>query len=201
MPSAVASVAHYGRDMAEDLRSVAACDIPTPLLRPAQLAPEVAEAAASRGLQAFYGQLGHAPGVIDSWLRFYQPLVTGGALELRTKELCRLRIAARNGCMFCLGGRFRDADGTPVVDDDDVDAVLAGRFDDARFTARERAALTFTEAFRVDHTSVDAALVAATLEHLSEAELVELAICLAQFTGMGQLFAMLGIPSPVPATG
>ena len=111
----------------------------------------------------------------------------------------RLRIAARNGCLFCLGGRFRDADGTPVVDDDDVDAVLAGRFEDGRFTARETAALSFTEVFRVDHTAVDKALVDATLEHFTEAEFVELAICLAQFTGMGSLFAMLGIPSPVPA--
>ena len=186
--------------MAEDLRSVTACDIPTPLLRPATLPPDTAAAAERSGLHAFYGQLGHAPGVIDSLLRFYQPLVTGGVLELRTKELCRLRIAARNGCLFCLSGRFRDADGTPVVVDDDVDAVLAGRFDDERFTDRERVALQLTEAFRVDHTSVDAALVAATLEHLSEAELVELAICLAQFTGMGQLFSMLGIPSPVTAT-
>ena len=60
------------------------------------------------------------------------------------------------------------------------------------------AALEFTEAYRVDHTSVDKALVDATLEHLTTAEFVELAICLAQFTGMGQLFAMMGIPSPVP---
>ncbi|HEX7097258.1 MAG TPA: carboxymuconolactone decarboxylase family protein [Acidimicrobiales bacterium] len=187
--------------MAADLRSVTACEIPTPVLPPAELTPEAAAAAERTGLSTFYGQFGHAPGLIDAWLRFYQPLVTGGAVELRTKELCRLRIAARNGCMFCLGGRFRDERGAPVVDDDDVDAVLGGRFDDDRFTPRERAALTFTEAFRTDPSSVDAGLVAATLEHFTEGELIELAICLAQFTGMGQLFAMLGIPSPVPAAG
>jgi alkylhydroperoxidase family enzyme len=160
--------------------------------------PATAEAIQRTGLATFYGQLGHAPGIIDAWMRFYQPVVRGGAVELRTKELCRLRIAIRNGCMFCLGGRFSDDDGVPVVDDDDVEAVLAGRFDDPRFTPRERAALEFTEAYRVDHTSVDKALVDSTLEHLSTAEFVELAICLAQFTGMGQLFAMMGIPSPVP---
>jgi alkylhydroperoxidase family enzyme len=101
---------------------------------------------------------------------------------------------------MCLGGRFRDAAGVPVVDEDEVDAVLAGRFDDPRFTARETAALEFTETFRVDHTAVDKALVDATLEQLSPGELIELSICIAQFTGMGQLFAMLGLPSPVPAT-
>jgi alkylhydroperoxidase family enzyme len=185
--------------VAEDLRSITDCDIPQPLLPPLTEFDEQTAASIERtGLTTFYSQLGHAPGVIDAWLSFYHPVVTGGAVELRTKELCRLRIAARNGCMFCLGGRFRDAAGTPVVDDDDVDAVLAGRFDDPRFTPRETACLRFTEAFRVDHTSVDKALVDETLEHLTEAELVELAICLAQFTGMGQLFSMLGIPSPVP---
>jgi alkylhydroperoxidase family enzyme len=184
--------------MAQDLRAITDCEIPRPLLPPVQLDEATAATIAATGLTAFYGQLGHAPGIIDQWLRFYQPVVRGGAVELRTKELCRLRIAARNGCLFCLGGRFRDDDGVPVVDDDDVDAVLGGRFDDPRFTPREAAALRFTEVYRVDHTAVDQALVDATLQHLSTAEFVELAICLAQFTGMGQLFSMLGIPSPVP---
>jgi alkylhydroperoxidase family enzyme len=187
--------------MAADLRSAAACEIPQPLLPPAA-APDAdtAAAIARTGMTAFYGQFGHAPGLIDAWLRFYQPVVTGGRLELRTKELCRLRIAIRNGCMMCLGGRFRGEDGEPVVDEDDVDAVLAGRFDDPRFTPRERAALEFTEVYRMDHTKVDKALVDATLEHLDHGEFIELSLCIAQFTGMGQLFAMLGLPSPVPAS-
>ena len=188
--------------MAPDLRSIGDCAIPQPLLTPVDLSadPGAQAVLAATGLTTFYGQLGHAPGLIDTWLAFYQPVVTGGNVELRTKELCRLRIAARNGCLFCLGGRFRDATGEPVVDDDDVDAVLGGRFDDARFTARERAALEFTERFRVDHTSVDRAFVATVLEHFTEADFIELSVCLAQFTGMGSLFSMLGIPSPVPAS-
>src|ERR1700674_5323895 len=115
--------------MAPDLRSAAACDIPQLLLPPAtDLDAETVAAIERTGLTALYSQFGHAPGLIDAWFRFYQPMVNGGALELRTKELCRLRIAARNGCMMCLGGRFRDEAGVPVVDEDDVDAVLAGRF-------------------------------------------------------------------------
>jgi alkylhydroperoxidase family enzyme len=186
--------------MAEDLRSIGECAVPQPLLAPLDLSadPDAAAALAQAGLTTFYGQLGHAPGLIEKWLAFYQPIVTGGAVELRTKELCRLRIAARNGCMFCLGGRFRDAEGAPVVDDDDVDAVLGGAFDDPRFTARERAALLFTERFRTDHTSIDKTFASTVLEHFTEGEFVELSVCLAQFTGMGTLFSMLGLPSPVP---
>ncbi len=52
-----------------------------------------------------------------------------------------------------------------------------------------------TEVYRLDHTKVDKALVDQTLEHLSSAQFIELGLCIAQFTGMGQLFATLGLPS------
>ncbi len=187
--------------MAPDLRSVTDCAIPTQLLEPVtDFPPEMAPRLQTAGARAFYGQFGHAPGLIDQWFVFYHQVVTRDeVLPLRTKELCRLRIAARNGCMLCLGGRFTDASGAPVVDDADVDAVLGGRFDDPRFTAQETAALEFTEVFRVDSSKVDKALADATLEHLDEAQLVELGICIAQFTGMGQLFAMLGLPNMADA--
>jgi alkylhydroperoxidase family enzyme len=182
--------------MATDLRSVNECAIPQPVLTPVTTFDAETTAMLDRtGMRTFYGQFGHAPGLIDKWMAFYQPVVNGGSVPLRTKELCRLRIAARNGCMFCLGGRFRDAAGVPVVNDDDVDAVLAGRFDDPRFTATEAAALRFTEVYRLDHAAVDKVLIDETLEFLTEGEFIELSLCIAQFTGMGQLFAMLGLPS------
>ena len=183
--------------MATDLRSVTDCEIPQPLLTPfTDFDADTAARIKATGMGTFYGQFGHAPGLIDRWLAFYQPVVQDSSnLPLRTKELCRLRIAARNGCMFCLGGRFRDADGVPVVDDNDVDAVLAGNFDDPRFTAFETAALRFTEQYRLDHSKVDTVLVDETLEELSEGQFIELGLCIAQFTGMGQLFATLGLPS------
>jgi alkylhydroperoxidase family enzyme len=183
--------------MAADLRSVTECAIPQPVLTPkTDFDPATAARIEASGMATFYGQFGHAPGLIDRWLAFYQPVVSDETnLPLRTKELCRLRIAARNGCMFCLGGRFKGADGLPVVDDDDVEAVLAGRLDDPRFTPFESAAMQFTEVYRLDHTAVDKALIDATLQHLTEGQFEELGICVAQFTGMGQLFATLGLPS------
>jgi alkylhydroperoxidase family enzyme len=183
--------------MAADLRSVTECAIPQPVLTPkTDFDPATAARIEASGMATFYGQFGHAPGLIDRWLAFYQPVVSDETnLPLRTKELCRLRIAARNGCMFCLGGRFKGADGLPVVDDDDVEAVLAGRLDDPRFTPFESAAMQFTEVYRLDHAAVDKALIDATLQHLTEGQFVELGICVAQFTGMGQLFATLGLPS------
>ena len=79
--------------MAEDLRAVGDCAIPQPLLTPVDMSadPDKAAALARTGMTTFYGQFGHAPGLIDKWMGFYQPVVNdSSSLPLRTKELCRL---------------------------------------------------------------------------------------------------------------
>jgi len=61
------------------------------------------------------------------------------------------------------------------------------------FTPRERAALAFAELMATDHHRVDDALFAELRRHLSEAEIVELGVHVALFTGFGRLNAVLGI--------
>ncbi len=78
-----------------------ACPIPVPVLPPKTDLDEGTRAIVDRiGHHAFYGQMGHAPEVIHGWLQWYQPIMTRGRVELRTKELCRLRVAALNGCHY-----------------------------------------------------------------------------------------------------
>jgi alkylhydroperoxidase family enzyme len=78
-----------------------ACPIPHPVLPPvAQLDPETQALVDRIGHHAFYSQFGHAPEIIRGWLAWYQPLMTKGRIETRTKELCRLRVAALNGCHY-----------------------------------------------------------------------------------------------------
>ncbi|HEV8296764.1 MAG TPA: hypothetical protein VGQ20_05705 [Acidimicrobiales bacterium] len=43
---------------------------------------------------------------------------------------------------------------------------------------------------------MDHAFVRDVLRHLREDEFIELGVLVAQFTGMGKLFAILGIPNP-----
>ena len=74
-----------------------ACALPVPRLPMADLAPEVDERAKATGTTALLGQFGHAPGLIESWLAWYQPLMVGGRVPVRTKELCRLAVASRTG--------------------------------------------------------------------------------------------------------
>lgn len=43
---------------------------------------------------------GHAPRLIAHYLRFYSPILLGGSIEYRAKEICRLRVAFANQCHY-----------------------------------------------------------------------------------------------------
>jgi alkylhydroperoxidase family enzyme len=169
-----------------------ACALPHPRLPMADLAPEVAARATATGTTAFLGQFGHAPGLIEGWMAWYQPLMLGGVVPTRTKELCRLAVASRTGCHMCQNGRFPDPAGTgAAVAEDDAEAVLAGRFDG--FGPAERAALAYTVAYYEDHRTIPDDVIAAACAALGNDGFLEVAVMVAQFAGMGRLFSALGI--------
>jgi alkylhydroperoxidase family enzyme len=169
-----------------------ACALPVPRLPMADLAPEVDERAKATGTTALMGQFGHAPGLIESWLAWYQPLMLGGRVPTRTKELCRLAVASRTGCHMCQNGRFPDpAGGGAAVPEDDAEAVLAGRFDG--FSPAEQAALAWTVAYYEDHKAIPDEVLERAAAELGNDGFIELATMVAQFTGMGRLFSALGI--------
>jgi alkylhydroperoxidase family enzyme len=174
-----------------------ACPLPHPRLPPAVLPPEVAERAAAGGITTFLGQFGHAPGLIEGWLSWYQPLMLGGAVPTRTKELCRLAVARRTGCHMCRFGRFpAPGGGGPAVPDADADAVLADDF--SGFSEPEQAALAYTVAFWDDHRSVPDEVIERACALLGTDGFLEVALLVAQFSGMGRLFSVLGIPNESP---
>ena len=84
-----------------DTTATPSCPVPQPVLPPAATLDERSQSIVDRiGHRAFYGQWGHAPEIIHGWMDFYQPIMTAGRLELRTKELCRIRVASLNGCHY-----------------------------------------------------------------------------------------------------
>jgi len=172
----------------------AVCPMPHGRLPAAELPPELAARATASGLTTFFAQFGHAPGLIESWLAWYQPLMTGGILPTRIKELCRLTIARRTGCHMCRFGRFPDPSGSgPAASDEEADAVLADDF--SAFGPVEQAALAYTVAYWDDHRSVPDEVIEAACDALGKGGFIELAVLVAQFTGMGRLFSMLGVPN------
>ena len=174
------------------MTDVEACALPHPRLPMADLPPEVAAHAAATGTTAFLGQFGHAPGLIEGWLAWYQPLMLGGVVPTRTKELCRLAVARRTGCHMCQNGRFPDPSGVgAAVAEDDAEAVLDDRLDG--FSPAERAALAYTLAYWDDHRTIPDEVIEDACAALGRDGFLELAVMVAQFTGMGRLFSALGI--------
>ncbi len=78
-----------------------ACPVPHPALPPAIELDADTQAIVDRtGHGAVWGQFGHAADIMHSWLKWYQPIMLRGRVEVKTKELCRLRVAALNGCHY-----------------------------------------------------------------------------------------------------
>jgi len=163
----------------------------------ARLPEALVNPAVPREARALFGQFGHAPGLIEGWLAWYQPLVTKGIVATRTKEIVRLAIARRTGCHMCQNSRFGDPSGTgPAVAPEEADAILAD--DWSRCSAGERTALEYTVAFWDHHDAVSDELVGRMCAEFGNDGFLEIAVAVAQFTGMGKLFHLLGISAGVP---
>ena len=159
-----------------------ACALPHPRIPPAV-----------DGTIPLFATFGHAPGLIEGWLGWYQPLMVGGRVPVRTKELCRLAVAARTGCHMCQNGRFPDPanGGGPAVSEDEVAAIMADTFDG--FEPAERAALAWTVAYWDDHRTIGQDVIDTACAELGTDGFLEVAVAVAQFTGMGRMFAALGL--------
>jgi len=147
---------------------------------------------AVEGTIPLYATFAHAPGLIEGWYGWYQPLLMGGVVPTRTKELCRLAVAARTGCHMCQNGRFPDPTGAgQAVPEEDAVAVLAGEF--GSFSTAERAALAWTVAYWDDHRTIGQDVIDTACAELGTDGFLEIAVAVAQFTGMGRMFAALGL--------
>lgn len=163
-----------------------ACEVPRPRLPAVDVGP------GATGATHLFEQFGHAPGLIEGWMAWYQPLLMGGTVPTRTKELCRLAIARRTGCHMCRGGRFPDPARTgQAVPEPLALAVLAD--DWSGVSPAEHAALTYAVAYWDDYDAVTDEVVAAVCDAYGTGGFLELAVAVAQFTGMGRLFHLLGI--------
>lgn len=74
---------------------------------------------------------------------------------------------------------------------------LAGKL---AYTDAEAAALDFAERLAIDHTSIDAGVVAELGRHFSEAEVVELGLVTAAFLMLGRLHRAFGVAEMPAAT-
>ena len=135
-----------------------------------------------------WGQM--VPGIGPAAAAFAQSVYAHGTLGLREFEAARLRIAQVNGCVFCQEWRT-ERDGVRV-DDTFADAVTAWRttpdFDD-----RTRLAAEYAERYALDHHGLDDGFWSRFKAAYSDAEVVELTMCLGSWLSFGRLNRVLGL--------
>ena len=121
---------------------------------------------------------------------FSQAVYDHSTLGLREFEAARLRTAQINGCLFCQDWRT-DRDGETVEDGFD-DAVTEWRSTDA-LDERGRLAAEYAERYALDHHGLDDEFWGRMKAAYSDAEIVELSMCLGSWLAFGRLNHVLGL--------
>ncbi len=112
-------------------------------------------------------------------------------LPVRVREAARMRLAQLNDCPVCLAFRAASVKEQGVTEDfyrhvGDHDTVDA-------FSRQEHLAIEYAERFALDHLGIDDAFFARLAECFTDAEILDLTICLAAFLGLGRMLRSLGI--------
>jgi alkylhydroperoxidase family enzyme len=126
--------------------------------------------------------------------RFSAAVYAHTSLSLREFEAARLRIAQSNGCLFCQDWRT-ERDGVTVEDGFDEE-VRAWRTSEV-LDARERLAAEYAERYAEDHHGLEPGADDDFWERMfarfTQAEVVELTMCLGSWLAFGRLNRVLGL--------
>lgn len=137
----------------------------------------------------FNGVMAWRPELLNAFFEFYAKLWTDGVLDMRIKDLARMKIARTVGCRMCQNTRFKVAQGATTEEDYlDIDDI-----EDSDYTDAERAALRYVETFCVGAAHITDEMVEDLKRHFSPAEIIELSILTATVGGFGSINVALNI--------
>ena len=112
-------------------------------------------------------------------------------IPTRVREAARMRIAQLNECKVCLNFRADSVLAQGMTED--FYAHVASAHSDDRYSEQERLAVDYAERFAVAHTGIDDAFFERLHEHFTDAEILDLTICIATFVALGRTLNVLGI--------
>jgi AhpD family alkylhydroperoxidase len=145
------------------------------------------------GLMRYFA---HRPELATGLMAFTGSLKRHRRLDPRLVELVRLRVAFHNQCRSCMAIRYTDAVDAGLTED--LVCSLERPAEAADLTDAERAAIRFGELFATNHLAIDDEVFAALHEHFDDGEIVELALDVALFVGVGRLGAILHMVDELP---
>jgi alkylhydroperoxidase family enzyme len=140
--------------------------------------------------------LAHSPEVAKAVVKFGGALLQNTRLPRRLIELVRLRIAFHNQCRSCMAIRYQSA-----IDDGLTEGMVCSLekpLDAPDLTDAEKAAVAYADISSTDHLSIDDRTFSNLRWFFTEAEIVELAACIAYFIGFGRLAASMDMIEELP---
>jgi alkylhydroperoxidase family enzyme len=112
-------------------------------------------------------------------------------LPVRERELARMRIAFINGCAICQ--QWRKTPGAEgAVTEDEYSRVSEWRIVPT-FDERERLVIEYAELFAIDHHAIDDAFFARLRRAFSDAEILDLTVCIGGWLALGRTLHVLGL--------
>jgi alkylhydroperoxidase family enzyme len=112
-------------------------------------------------------------------------------LPVRERELARMRIALINGCAICQQWRSTPGAEGQLTEADYADVLVWSA--STRYTERERVAIEYAERFAVAHEAIDDALFARLHQAFTDAEILDLTVCIGGWLALGRTLHVLGI--------
>ena len=148
---------------------------------------------------------GAAPSLSVPAAQFSAAVYEHSTLPLREFEAARVRIAQINDCQLCLGWRSGRDVAARVDEADTIDEDFYAHIGDATwdgFSEREALAAEFAERFALDHLSMDDAFWSRFRGAFTDAEIVELGLCVGMWVSQGRLNRVLDVDGgcrvPIP---
>ena len=112
-------------------------------------------------------------------------------LPVRERELARMRIAQINDCAICQ--QWRKTAGTAeALTEDDFANVMEYRTYPG-YSERERLAVEYAERFALAHTEIDDAFFDRLHAEYTDAEILDLTVCIGAWLALGRTMNVLGI--------
>lgn len=133
---------------------------------------------------------GLRPEMGDAVQRLSYAVYSQSALPARVREAARMRIAHLNDCAVCRGWRI------PELAEQGVDEELYAHVrdpDTGAYSDQERLAIEFAERFALDHRSIDDAFFGRLREQFTDAEILDLSICVGNWLAFGRLTMVLDL--------
>jgi alkylhydroperoxidase family enzyme len=144
---------------------------------------------------------GHAAPEVRVWALRPELGIAAGALShavyeqsilpVRERELARMRIAFINGCAICR--QWRKTHGAEGAVTEDEYAHIADWRTMPTLTDRERLAVEYAELFALDHHEIDDAFFARLRATFSDAEILDLTVCIGGWLALGRTIHVLGL--------